>query len=134
MREWVEHTVERILSLQPQRLLEIGCGTGLLLFRIASQCQHYYATDLSGEAISYLERQIGNSELASSVVLRQTPADGLGEIVNEPFDTAISNSVIQFFPSIEYLVQVSELHTHLSGGVCPAKCPDGTSGVTGGEF
>ncbi|NEQ41406.1 MAG: amino acid adenylation domain-containing protein, partial [Okeania sp. SIO3I5] len=113
VREWVEHTVERILSLQPQRLLEIGCGTGLLLFRVATQCQHYYATDLSGEAIRYLERQIGNSELASSVVLRQKPADGLGEIVNEPFDTAISNSVIQFFPSIEYLVQVIETAVQL---------------------
>ena len=113
VREWVEHTVERILSLQPQRLLEIGCGTGLLLFRMAPQCQHYYATDLSGEAIRYLERQIGNSELASSVVLRQTPADGLGEIVNEPFDTAISNSVIQFFPSIDYLAQVIETAVQL---------------------
>ncbi|NEP80671.1 MAG: amino acid adenylation domain-containing protein [Okeania sp. SIO3B3] len=113
VREWVEHTVERILSLQPERLLEIGCGTGLLLFRMASQCEYYYATDLSGEAISYLEREIGNSELASSVVLRQTPADGLGEIVNEPFDTAISNSVIQFFPSIEYLVQVIETAVQL---------------------
>ncbi|MEB3342383.1 methyltransferase [Okeania sp.] len=113
VREWVEYTVERILSLQPKRLLEIGCGTGLLLFRMAPQCQRYYATDLSGEAIRYLEGKIGNSELASSVVLRQKPADGLGEIVNEPFDTAISNSVIQFFPSIEYLVQVIETAVQL---------------------
>ncbi len=30
MREWVEQTVNRIQALQPQRLLEIGCGTGLL--------------------------------------------------------------------------------------------------------
>ncbi|MDJ1168163.1 amino acid adenylation domain-containing protein [Roseofilum sp. BLCC_M154] len=108
VREWVEHTVERILGLQPNRLLEIGCGTGLLLFRIAPQCQYYYATDLSGEAIRYLEGQIGNQELAKSVMLRQSPADGLAEIVKENFDTAISNSVIQFFPSIDYLVQVIE--------------------------
>ena len=118
VREWVEHTVERILSLQPNRLLEIGCGTGLLLFRIAPKCQHYYATDLSGEAIRYLERQIGSSkegnlELAQSVVLRQTPADGLAEIVKEPFDTAISNSVIQFFPNIDYLVKVIETAAYL---------------------
>ncbi|MBO1348050.1 MAG: amino acid adenylation domain-containing protein [Hormoscilla sp. GUM202] len=109
---WVEHTVERILSLQPNRLLEIGCGTGLLLFRIAPKCQHYYATDLSGEAIRYLERQIGVGQAsclsASEVTLRQTPADGLAEIVREPFDTAISNSVIQFFPNIDYLVGAIE--------------------------
>lgn len=113
VREWVEHTVDRILSLQPSRLLEIGCGTGLLLFRIAPQCQHYYATDISGEAIRYLKRQISNSKLASSVVLRQTAADELAEIVKESFDTAISNSVIQYFPSIDYLVQVIETAVEL---------------------
>ena len=35
MLEWVEHTVGRILSLRPRRVLEIGCGTGMLLIRIA---------------------------------------------------------------------------------------------------
>ncbi len=36
MREWLEHTVQRILALRPGRLLEVGCGSGLLLFRIAA--------------------------------------------------------------------------------------------------
>src|SRR5262249_32183789 len=35
MREWVDRTCERILALSPTRVLDIGCGTGLLLFRIA---------------------------------------------------------------------------------------------------
>jgi amino acid adenylation domain-containing protein len=47
MHEWVDHTVDKILSLHPQRVLEIGCGTGLLLFRIAPHCDHYDGTDLS---------------------------------------------------------------------------------------
>jgi cyclopropane fatty-acyl-phospholipid synthase-like methyltransferase len=42
MQEWVDRTVERILSLQPQRVLEIGCGMGLLLFRIAPHCSYYF--------------------------------------------------------------------------------------------
>jgi len=107
VRECVEGTVERILSLQPSRLLEIGCGTGLLLFRIAPQCQHYYATDISGEAIDYLKEQIG-SELAALVVLRRAAADELSETLEESFDTAISNSVIQYFPNIDYLVEALE--------------------------
>ena len=119
VREWVEHTVARILSLQPNRLLEIGCGTGLLLFRIAPECQHYYATDISGEAIRYLEGQTGNSRDAKfrvstkSVVLRQTAADELAEVVKESFDTAISNSVIQYFPNIDYLVGAIETAVEL---------------------
>ena len=37
MREYVAHTVERVRELQPKRVLEIGCGTGLLLFPLAPQ-------------------------------------------------------------------------------------------------
>jgi acyl-CoA synthetase (AMP-forming)/AMP-acid ligase II len=33
MREWVEDTVAQIRKLRPRRVLELGCGTGLLLFR-----------------------------------------------------------------------------------------------------
>ena len=45
MREQVQHTVARILELRPRRVLEIGCGTGLLLFRLAPHCRTYWATD-----------------------------------------------------------------------------------------
>ncbi|MEG4940614.1 amino acid adenylation domain-containing protein [Microcoleus sp. F4-D5] len=108
VREWVELTVERILSLLPKRLLEIGCGTGLLLFRIAPYCQHYCGTDISAEAIRYIEQQVSSSALAQSVILKQSAADGLEGIDTEAFDTVVINSVIQYFPSIEYLVKVLE--------------------------
>ena len=35
MRSWVENTVACILDLQPDAVLEIGCGTGMLLARVA---------------------------------------------------------------------------------------------------
>ncbi|MEI9849781.1 MAG: AMP-binding protein [Sphingomonas sp.] len=44
MREWVDQTVERVLSFAPRRVLEIGCGTGLILLRVAGQCEEYVAT------------------------------------------------------------------------------------------
>ncbi|MHC5932479.1 class I SAM-dependent methyltransferase, partial [Nostoc sp.] len=47
MREWVDNQVEQILALQPKRVLEIGCGTGLILFRIAPHCTKYWGTDFS---------------------------------------------------------------------------------------
>src|SRR5207237_7392939 len=38
MREWLTQTVERIMALQPQHVLEIGCGTGMLLARVSPHC------------------------------------------------------------------------------------------------
>ena len=35
MEAWLDATVEPILAVRPRRVLEIGAGTGLLLFRIA---------------------------------------------------------------------------------------------------
>src|SRR5207237_516123 len=58
MREWVDNTVQRILSLKPNRILELGCGTGLLMFRLAPQCSHYHASDFSKTAIEYIQEQL----------------------------------------------------------------------------
>ena len=55
MHEYVDRTVERILSVQPRRMLEIGCGTGLLVFRLAPHCERYLGTDLSEVAVRRLQ-------------------------------------------------------------------------------
>ncbi len=106
VEEWVEDTVARILELQPQRILEIGCGTGMLLFRLATQCDFYIGTDLSSEAIRFIDGQIRSSDLASKVALYATPAHELEAIETGSFDVAIINSVIPMFPSMDYLVGV----------------------------
>src|ERR1044072_9403561 len=62
MREWVDQTVERILSLRPRHVLEIACGTGLLLFRVAPHCPSFHGTDLTAASIEYLKHQIALSD------------------------------------------------------------------------
>ena len=109
MREWVDFTVERILSLQPRHVLEIGCGMGLLLFRIAPHCSHYFGTDLTTEAIRYIKQQLQRNEQDwSQVRLATRAADTFDEVETAAFDTVIINSVVQYFPSIDYLVHVLE--------------------------
>lgn len=109
MRELVNHTVERILSLRPQRVLEIGCGVGLLLFQIAPHCKHYFGTDISGEAVRYIEQQLRKNEQDwSQVTLATRAADIFKEVETSLYDTVIINSIIQYFPSIDYLVRVLE--------------------------
>ena len=107
MREWVETTVGRIRSLQPKHVLEIGCGTGLLLFRIAPDCASYYATDVSAYAIESLNREINERSL-NQVSLSQRMAHDFSDLDARSFDTIILNSVIQYFPSASYLSQVLE--------------------------
>jgi amino acid adenylation domain-containing protein/non-ribosomal peptide synthase protein (TIGR01720 family) len=107
MREWVDRTVERILSLRPRRVLEIGCGTGLLLFRIAPYTERYCATDFSPTALRYIERQLGmlKQELPQ-VSLKERAADDFREVEPQSFDAVIINSVAQYFPGVEYLLEV----------------------------
>lgn len=122
MREWVETTVdsasaplrERILECQPTRVLEIGCGTGMLLFRIAPRCSYYLGTDISQEALDYVERQMAKLEGNwSQVELRQRAADHFAGIEPDSFDAVIINSVIQLFPSVDYFIDVLEKATQV---------------------
>jgi amino acid adenylation domain-containing protein len=109
MKQWVEHTVERILSLRPRRVLEIGCGMGLLLFRVAPHSESYHGTDLSQKALDYLEQQIASSSGSyQNVTLSRRFADDFTGLDSEAYDTVILNSVVQYFPSVDYLVRVLE--------------------------
>lgn len=109
MREWVDNTVNRILSLQPRRTLEIGCGTGLMLFRVAPHCHTYVGTDFSKVSLQHIKQQLTRPDLhLPQVQLSVRMADDLSGLVPHSFDTVIINSVIQYFPSVQYLVKVIE--------------------------
>lgn len=105
MAEWVDRTVERIFSLSPRRVLEIGCGTGLLLFRIAPTCEEYVGTDFSPVALHTLERALLSTGL-TGVQLMERDARTFEGLPPESFDTVILNSVSQYFPGIGYLLDV----------------------------
>ncbi|CAK8715759.1 hypothetical protein GCAAIG_05165 [Candidatus Electronema halotolerans] len=106
MKEWLDGTVAQIMSLAPKRVLEIGCGTGMLLFRIAPNCQHYTGIDISQKALHSIEEQISDWEAAAKITLIQSAADNLDSIAPGSADTVVINSVIQYFPSVQYLITV----------------------------
>jgi amino acid adenylation domain-containing protein len=123
MREWIERTVETLLAWKPRRVLEIGCGTGLLLFRVAPHTERYLATDFSRAVLDRLRRSLG-TELPQ-VELKQAAADDWSAVAtagNAPdtaFDLVILNSVAQYFPDAGYLARVLEraARTLAPGGV-----------------
>lgn len=106
MREWVDETVARILALKPQRVLEIGCGTGLLVARIAPHCESYTGTDFSETALNYTRQICQQFDHLGHVTLRKGSADDFSGFEAGQFDTIILNSVVQYFPDINYLERV----------------------------
>jgi amino acid adenylation domain-containing protein len=105
MREWTERTVDRVLALGPGRVLEIGCGTGLLLFRVAPHARAYHGTDFSGVALERVRRHLAG---LPQVTLARREADDLAEYAGAGFDTVVLNSVAQYFPGVDYLLRVVE--------------------------
>jgi amino acid adenylation domain-containing protein len=106
MLEWVDGTVSRVLAMQPRRVLELGCGSGLLLFRIAPHCEAYVGTDFSQAALAYVSRHLEGRGLSSKVELRRRTADDFTDLEAGSYDTVILNSVMQYFPSVEYALAV----------------------------
>lgn len=118
MQAWVSDRVQQILALQPQRVLEIGCGTGLLLFQIAPYCQTYVGTDFSATALESIQSQLAPLNLPHVQLLHRLATDFAG-IEPASFDVVILNSIVQYFPSQDYLMQVltAAIHTVAPGGV-----------------
>src|SRR4029079_6845967 len=87
---------------------EIGCGTGLLLFRVAPKCETFHGTDVSQRALDFLEKQMQRPDLRLPQVSLECRAandfDGVKD--DRLFDAIVINSVTQYFPDLEYLVEV----------------------------
>lgn len=106
MIEFFDAAAARIASFQPRRILELGCGHGLLAKRLAPSCDHYLATDFSASAIGRLAASKASDPDLRNVELIQRDASDFSGVSSASYDTVVLNSVIQYFPDAEYLVDV----------------------------
>ncbi|MGV0641038.1 amino acid adenylation domain-containing protein, partial [Mycobacterium kansasii] len=106
MRDWRSATVRRITGLDPKRVLEIGVGSGLLLGQLAPQCLEYWGTDICESTIKALGVAAAGQPWGDRVRLHAQPADSAKGLPHSHFDVVILNSVIQYFPSVAYLLDV----------------------------
>ncbi|WP_334186719.1 amino acid adenylation domain-containing protein [Noviherbaspirillum sp.] len=109
MQEWLNAILQRIDATGPCDVLEIGCGTGMVLLNLAPRCRRYTGIDVSPSVLAKLRRQVDTDErLSDKVELVCGDAAGLDRMAlpEREYDTVILNSVVQYFPSIDYLFKV----------------------------
>ncbi|MFI6084308.1 amino acid adenylation domain-containing protein [Streptomyces sp. NPDC051217] len=106
MLEWQDGAVAQVLRFAPRRVLEIGIGSGLLLGKIVGHVEEYWGTDISATVVDRVRAQAGQAGYGDRVRLSAQPADDMSGLPHGRFDTVFLNSVVQYFPSIEYLDQV----------------------------
>ena len=107
MRAWRCNTVARIRSVRAQRVWELGCGTGLLLLDVAGGCSDYLGTDFSSQALAALAGDHCRiTRGLKQVRLEGRQADDFAGIAPGQFDLVVLNSVVQYFPSLDYLRHV----------------------------
>ena len=107
MLEWVNETTNRIKQLDPKVILEIGSGSGLVLFNIIDDCNYYYATDFSKNAIDYINKVIIKLGFNNKISALSCEADKLPyHQLEKQYDTVIMNSIVQYFPNLDYLEKI----------------------------
>lgn len=117
MASWLGETLERIKELKPHSVLEIGCGTGMILAGIAPYIERYFGFDPSHHVIDRLRGQVAEKSWSHVTLAVGSAHDVLAlkcsTQAHELYDLVIINSVAQYFPSEEYLkdtlLQVSKL-------------------------
>ncbi|HWA09038.1 MAG TPA: amino acid adenylation domain-containing protein [Opitutaceae bacterium] len=84
------------------RVLEIGCASGLTMFRLAPLVGYYHGTDLSAEILRWSEDERRKRGL-ENIRLEHLPAHEVGRVTERGFDVVIINSVLQCFSGLNYL-------------------------------
>jgi amino acid adenylation domain-containing protein len=109
MREWADRAADLVLSTQPRSVLDVGCGTGLILFPVAPHCERYWGVDVSATALRRLRHEVSvPGRSLGQVKLFEYGADQLDRLPDQRFDVVVLNSVVQYFPDEEYLLRVIE--------------------------
>ncbi|KAJ3544059.1 hypothetical protein NM208_g3252 [Fusarium decemcellulare] len=111
MNEWLDETIATInLSLGDGHVLELGTGSGMILFNLIEGLSSYIGIDPAERAVDYVNKAAKSiPSLADKVRVYKGTADKLDDLPGliTP-NIVICNSVAQYFPSQGYLFKVIE--------------------------
>jgi len=107
MNEYGDNVLKKLIPFlkKDTKVLEIGCASGISMYRIAPLVGIYYGTDLS-KAIIDKNMKRNKDEGILNIKLDVLAAHEIDEIDEKEFDIVIINSVIQCFHGHNYFRKV----------------------------
>ncbi len=110
MQQYVDNFTSKISPhlAKDHKVLEIGCGHGIVAFNLAGKVQNYLATDIADVVIEK-NRILAKERKLSHLSFEVAAAGEIGRMKDQgPFDIIIISSVIHYFPGTVYLQDVLE--------------------------
>ncbi len=107
MDEYGENIRRKLTPLlrPTDRVLEVGCASGISMFRLAPHVAAYHGTDLSARILAWTQQEITRREV-TNITLQHLPAHALRDVPKANYDVVIINSVLQCFSGLNYLRDV----------------------------
>ncbi|KAF2462487.1 amino acid adenylation, partial [Lindgomyces ingoldianus] len=109
MNEWLDDTIATLLNGQdPGHVLEIGSGTGMVLFNVCKGLQSYVGLEPSQKAVDFITTTVKSMPaLRGKVHMYKATAADIGQL-KQPIaaNLVVMNSVVQYFPSQDYLFKL----------------------------
>jgi len=106
VKQRLDDTMRTMLNGQAaDRVLDIGTGTGMIVFNLWQGLENYVGIDPSKPAVKFASSSIPEVPgLANKVELQVCTAPDISRIDSQCLDLVVLNSVVQYFPSPEYLL------------------------------
>ncbi|KAI1181191.1 non-ribosomal peptide synthetase [Nemania sp. FL0916] len=117
MQEWLDDTIHTVLDGQaPGHVLEIGTGTGMVLFNLGPGLESYVGLEPSKSAAAFVTNAVKSiPALADKAEVHIGTATDIDQLSELHPDLVVLNSVVQYFPTPEYLAGVVETLARIPG-------------------
>ncbi len=101
---WNRKIAPLVTDLTESRVLDFGCGTGLLTEKLAPHCGHIVAVDISAGMISVLQSKVVDKHIDNItplVTAIDSAAINENPELSEKFDLVVASSVCSFLPDYD---------------------------------
>jgi 2-polyprenyl-3-methyl-5-hydroxy-6-metoxy-1,4-benzoquinol methylase len=105
---WEQKVAPLYPSLSECKVLDFGCGTGLLTEKLATRCGQIVAIDTSEKMIEALRSkltQLGSDNVVTSKVALNAESIRANPVLLDSFDLIVASSVCSFLPDYESTVR-----------------------------